>query len=314
MILSVSRRTDIPCYYSDWFYNRIKEGFVYVRNPMNDHQISRISLSPKVVDCIVFWTKNPEKMLARMDELAAYQYYFQFTLTGYGTDMEPNVPHKKNHMIQVFRQLSGKIGADRVVWRYDPIIFSDIYTPAYHLRAFRQLAEALQGYTQKCIISFVDIYARNRTRMDTLHLQEPGSTEFHFFLSEISRIAADHQMELATCAEKADLEAYGIKHNSCIDKDMIEKILDCRIQVDRDKSQRLECGCIESIDIGTYNTCLNGCIYCYANYSDENVRRNCVNYDPASPILFGEIRAEDRVSERNVKSVRIDQISMFELK
>lgn len=314
MILSVSRRTDIPCYYSDWFYNRIKEGFVYVRNPMNDHQISRISLSPKVVDCIVFWTKNPEKMLERMDELAAYQYYFQFTLTGYGTDMEPNVPHKKNHMIQVFRHLSEKIGADRVVWRYDPIIFSDIYTPAYHLRAFRQLAEALQGYTQKCIISFVDIYARNRTRMDTLHLQEPGSTEFHFFLSEISKIAADHQMELATCAEKADLEAYGIKHNSCIDKDMIEKILDCRIQVDRDKSQRLECGCIESIDIGTYNTCLNGCIYCYANYSDENVRRNCVNYDPVSPILFGEIRAEDRVSERNVKSVRIDQISMFELK
>ena len=314
MILSVSRRTDIPCYYSDWFYNRIKEGFVYVRNPMNDHQISRISLSPKVVDCIVFWTKNPEKMLERMDELAAYQYYFQFTLTGYGTDMEPNVPHKKNHMIQVFRQLSEKIGADRVVWRYDPIIFSDIYTPAYHLRAFRQLAEALQGYTQKCIISFVDIYARNRTRMDTLHLQEPGSTEFHFFLSEISRIAADHQMELATCAEKADLEAYGIKRNSCIDKDMIEKILDCRIQVDKDKSQRVECGCIESIDIGTYNTCLNGCIYCYANYSDENVRRNCVNYDPASPILFGEIRAEDRVSERNVKSVRIDQISMFELK
>ena len=230
MILSVSRRTDIPCYYSDWFYNRIKEGFVYVRNPMNDHQISRISLSPKVVDCIVFWTKNPEKMLERMDELAAYQYYFQFTLTGYGTDMEPNVPHKKNHMIQVFRQLSEQIGADRVVWRYDPIIFSDIYTPDYHLRAFRQLAEALQGYTQKCIISFVDIYARNRTRMDTLHLQEPGSTEFHFFLSEISRIAADHQMELATCAEKADLEAYGIKHNSCIDKDMIEKILDAELK------------------------------------------------------------------------------------
>ena len=135
--------------------------------------------------------------------------------------MEPNVPHKKNHMIQVFRQLSEKIGADRVVWRYDPIIFSDIYTPAYHLRAFRQLAEALQGYTQKCIISFVDIYARNRTRMDTLHLQEPGSAEFHFFLSEISKIAADHHMEIATCAEKADLEAYGIKHNSCIDKDML---------------------------------------------------------------------------------------------
>ena len=106
MILSVSRRTDIPNYYSDWFYNRIKEGFLYVRNPMNPHQVSKILLSPELIDCIVFWTKNPEPMFARLHELKNYAYYFQFTLTGYGGDMEPNVPHKKNHMISVFRRLA----------------------------------------------------------------------------------------------------------------------------------------------------------------------------------------------------------------
>ena len=150
MILSVSRRTDIPNYFSEWFFNRIKEGFVYVRNPMNAHQISRIDITPEVVDCIVFWTKNPEPMLDRLDELASYDYYFQFTLTGYGKDMECNVPHKKDRMIPVFHELSKKIGMQKVIWRYDPIIFTKKYTPEYHLKAFEQIAAALKGYTEKC--------------------------------------------------------------------------------------------------------------------------------------------------------------------
>lgn len=136
MILSVSRRTDIPNYYSDWFYNRIKEGFVCVRNPMNPHQISRISLTPEVVDCIVFWTKNPAPMLERLDGLSPYHYYFQFTLTGYGKDVECNLPHKKEIVIPVFQKLSGKIGSKCVIWRYDPILFNEVYTPEYHLNAF----------------------------------------------------------------------------------------------------------------------------------------------------------------------------------
>ena len=115
MILSVSRRTDIPNYYSEWFFNRIKEGFVYVRNPMNIHQVSKIDISPDVVDCIVFWTKNPESMINRLDELAEYKYYFQFTLTGYGKDMESNVPHKKEKMIPIFQDLSKRIGKCQVL-------------------------------------------------------------------------------------------------------------------------------------------------------------------------------------------------------
>lgn len=162
MILSASRRTDIPNYYSDWFLHRIEEGFVYVRNPMNPHQISKINLSPEVVDCIVFWTKNPKPMLDRLAELKAYSYYFQFTLTGYGTDIEAGVPHKKESIIPTFQSLSGKIGKEKVIWRYDPILFTDKYTPEYHLKAFEQIASALHGYTNKCVISFVDTYVKNK--------------------------------------------------------------------------------------------------------------------------------------------------------
>ena len=143
MILSASRRTDIPNYYSEWFFNRIKEGFLYVRNPMNAHQISRIQITPEVVDCIVFWTKNSAPMLQRLDEIKAYQYYFQFTLTGYGNDVEVHLPDKKTGMIPIFQKLSDKIGRQRVIWRYDPIFFSDRYTREYHLKAFRQIAEDL---------------------------------------------------------------------------------------------------------------------------------------------------------------------------
>lgn len=171
MILSVSRRTDIPNYYPEWFFNRIKEGFVYVRNPMNPRQISRIDISPDVVDCIVFWTKNPEPMLERLNELSDYRYYFQFTLTGYGRDIEPGIPHKKEKMIPVFKDLADRIGKQRVIWRYDPIMFTSTYTPEYHLKAFEQIASALNGYTEKCVISFVDFYSKNKRNLEAWRRQ-----------------------------------------------------------------------------------------------------------------------------------------------
>ena len=136
MILSVSRRTDIPNYYSEWFLNRIKEGYLYVRNPFHARQVSKITVSPERVDCIVFWTKNPEPMFSRLDELDAYPYYFQFTLTGYGRDIESHIPHKKKVMIPIFQTLSDRIGREKVIWRYDPILFTDRYSPQYHIRAF----------------------------------------------------------------------------------------------------------------------------------------------------------------------------------
>lgn len=312
MILSVSRRTDIPNYYSEWFFNRIKEGFVYVRNPMNIHQVSKIDISPDVVDCIVFWTKNPESMINRLDELAEYKYYFQFTLTGYGKDMESNVPHKKEKMIPIFQDLSKRIGKQKVVWRYDPIIFTKKYTPEYHLKAFEQIATNLKGYTEKCVISFVDVYAKNKKNMELLDFYEIDKSELLIFAKNISTIATKNGMEMGSCAESIDLDECGIKHNCCIDKDFIENIIGCKLKVAKDKNQRQECGCMESVEIGTYNTCKNGCKYCYANYSEESVAKNCSKYDSTSPILCGIIDENDKITERKVKSLKEQQLSFFD--
>lgn len=305
MILSVSRRTDIPNYYSDWFLNRIKEGCLYVRNPMNAHQVSRTMLTPELVDCIVFWTKNPEPMLDRLDELAPYPFYFQFTLTGYGRDIECNVPHKRERMIPIFQELSRRIGRERVIWRYDPILFTRRYTPEYHLKAFGQIAEALRGYTAKCVISFVDSYAKNQKSMAALHTYTLPERELAAFAGELARMAGDCGMKVGSCAEQIDLSACGIVHNCCIDRELIEQITGYELQAGKDRNQRKECGCIESIEVGTYDTCRNGCLYCYANNGRERIERTCSLYDPCSPILCGQITAEDKVTERKVKSLRI---------
>ena len=313
MILSVSRRTDIPNYYSEWFFNRLKDGFLYVRNPMNFHQISEIKISPDVVDCIVFWTKNPLPMMERLDELEAYNYYFQFTLTGYGNDVERNLPNKKTSVIPIFQELSNRIGKEKVVWRYDPIFFSNRYNVQYHLKAFRSIAEALSGYTEKCVISFLDIYPKNKKNMDNLLSYDLSDSELREFAKELSNIAKENHIKIGSCAEKVDLDEYGIIHNSCIDKELIEKIIGCKLKINKDKNQRIECGCVESVEVGTYNTCKNGCVYCYANYSAKSVGSNFQKYDPLSPLLCGHIEKDDKISTRKVVSLKETQISIFDI-
>jgi len=312
VILSVSRRTDIPNYYPEWFCERVREGFVYVRNPMNVHQVSKINISPDVVDCIVFWTKNPEPMMRYLDELDTYNYYFQFTLTGYAKDIERNVPDKKEKMIPIFQKLSTRIGSEKVVWRYDPIIFNKKYTPEYHLKAFEKIASALKGYTTKCVISFVDEYAKNKKNMELLESYELDDDALKEFAKKLSAIAKKNGMVIGSCAENIDLSECGIEHNCCIDKTMIENIIGCRLKVEKDKNQRKECGCVESVEIGTYNTCKNGCLYCYANYSEESVLRNCNKYSYSSPILCGQVSEDDKITERKVKSLRDDQLNLFD--
>lgn len=313
MILSVSRRTDIPNYYSEWFYNRIKEGFLCVRNPMNYHQISEIKITPDLVDCIVFWTKNPLPMIERLDELNKYNYYFQFTLTGYAKDIEMNLPNKKTSMIPIFQELSRKIGKQKVIWRYDPIFFSERYTVDYHLKAFESIAKALNGYTEKCVISFVDIYPKNKKHMNKIAMYDLDEEALKNFAKKLWRIADENHMEIGSCAEKIDLGECGIVHNSCIDKELIEKIIGCRLKAKKDKNQRTECGCIESVEIGAYNTCKNGCVYCYANYSPKSVETNSAKHDPMSPLLCGHIEAEDKINIRKVGSLRESQLSIFDV-
>lgn len=311
MILSVSRRTDIPNYYSGWFLNRLREGFLCVRNPMNPRQVSRIELSPKVIDCIVFWTKNPAPMLERLGELSPYPYYFQFTLTGYGRDVEPGVPHKRENMIPAFWQLSKTIGSNRVVWRYDPILFTSVYTVEYHLEAFSQIAEALRGYTKRCVISFVDRYARNSKGMKRLGAYDLEQPALESFSGQLADVANKNGMTVSSCAEVMDLSHCGIHHSSCIDRQLLEEIIGCPLKVGKDKNQRPECGCVESIEVGTYDTCRNGCLYCYANSSQRQVDRVSQSYDPLSPLLCGQMTEEDKVTERKMVSLRYGQMSFL---
>ena len=313
MILSVSRRTDVPDCYSEWFVNRIKEGFLYVRNPMNAHQVSRISLAPDIVDCIVFWTKNPGNMLDKLEFLKDYMYYFQFTLTGYGKDIEPNLPDKQEVLLDTFKRLSDKIGRERVIWRYDPILLNERYTEEHHLDIFGKLAGSLADYTEKAVISFVDLYARIRHGAESSGIRQMTEEEMMRLGKELARIAARHRLGIEACAEQIDLQGAGIKHGSCIDRTLIERLLGCKLEGEKDKNQRKECGCLESIEVGTYNTCLNGCVYCYAKASDGRVRENRKMYDANSPILCGKILPEDRITERKVRSLKEPQISLSEI-
>lgn len=312
MILSVSRRTDVPNYYSDWFINRLKEGFLYVRNPMNIHQISRINLSPEVVDCIVFWTKNPANMLGKLEYLQDYAYYFQFTLTGYGRDMEPNLPEKRKELIPAFQKLSEKIGKEKVIWRYDPILLSDKYTADYHLKAFEEIAGNLAGYTEKAVISFVDLYEKTWRNTRGLGIRLATEKEMMGLAAEMVQIASKYNLEIESCAEQRDFQKVGIQQGSCIDKKLIERIVGCRLTGQKDKNQRKECRCFESVEVGAYNTCLNGCRYCYANFSDEKVKENIKLYSQDAPLLCGNIGPDDKITDRKMKSLKNIQISFFE--
>ena len=311
MILSVSRRTDIPAFYAEWFFQRIREGFLYVRNPMNPRQVSRIGLSPEVVDCIIFWSKNPAPMLERLDELREYPFYFQFTLTGYGRDIEPGLPDKRKEVIGTFQKLSEKVGKERVVWRYDPILVNGRYTIEYHLKAFEEIAGCLKGYTEKVVISFVDFYAKTLRNTKDLYIKSLSREEMKEIAEEMAQIAKSCGLVIETCAEQINLQDVGIRHGSCIDKKQIEKIAGCSLSVEKDKNQREACGCCESIDVGAYNTCRNGCRYCYANYHEEQVRKCIACYDVNSPLLCGRIEPKERVTDREVRSFRNPQLSIF---
>lgn len=308
MIISASRRTDIPAFYSEWFERRVQEGFLYVRNPMNAYQVSEVSLAPDVVDCIVFWTKNPIPLMGRLDSFAAFPYYFQFTLTGYGRDVEPNVPDKKGSLIPAFKQLSEQIGPERVIWRYDPIAFTPKYTAEYHLHAIGEIARMLEGGTEKCVISFVDGYAYNRRALAEMGSEDVRGDQLLEFCKRLAETVHGHNMAVATCAEKVDLDAAGIEHNACVDARLIERITGKALRVSKDKSQRQECGCFASIDVGSYNTCGAGCRYCYARRSEKATEKNLRMYDPGSPLLCDELRADDVIRPREMRSLFVRNV------
>ncbi|MBN7576227.1 hypothetical protein C1H57_17350 [Clostridium sp. 2-1] len=303
MIVSVSRRTDIPAFYSEWFFYRLKEGYVYVLNPMNLNQVSKVELTPETVDCFVFWTKNAKPMLNRLEELRDYKYYFQYTITGYKSEVEKGVLNKKE-IIETFKELSKKIGKERVILRYDPIFFSEEYTVSYHCKAFKKLCVQLEGYTEKCVISFIDLYKKTERNTQNLNILATTIESINNISREFSKIAQEHNIVVETCSEAYDLTEFGIKKGKCIDDSVISRIMGYEVNVKKDDTQREVCGCVKSIDIGQYNTCMHHCLYCYANFNYNQVEDNFKLHDKNYPLLIGKVRENAKITVRPMKSVK----------
>lgn len=286
MIVSASRRTDIPAFYHEWFFNRLAAGFAFARNPMNPAQTRRVELTPEEVDCFVFWSKNPTEFMRHLERLREYKYYFQFTLTPYGSDFEPGLP-PKSELISTFKALAAQVGAEKVVWRYDPIIFTAIHDLRYHVERFEWLCSQLTGFTERCVISFYDHYNFITRNLNGIQILPADSATIRQIAENFARIAGAHRLILETCAEKENLAEFGIAHGRCIDDRLISRICGRDLQLKRDRGQRPLCGCVKSVDIGAYSTCRYGCRYCYAARHRLSPSEIKERHDPTAPFLAG---------------------------
>lgn len=294
MIINTGNRTDIPAYYSEWFYQRVEEGFVLTRNPYYPQQVTKYVLSPEVVDCIAFCTKNPQPMLKRLHELEAFHQFWMVTITPYGRDIEPFVPEKERVM-DSFCALSERTGIKGMSWRYDPIFITEKYPLGYHIRTFEMMVKRLQGYTDNCIISFIDLY--EKTKRNFPGVREVTRSDRETIGREFTAIGRRHGIRIKTCCEGADLAKYGVDISGCMTKSVVERAVGCELDIPRLSPAREGCDCLLGNDIGMYNTCGHGCLYCYANYDRETVVQNMKRHDPKSPFLIGGLMDGDVVKE-----------------
>ncbi len=299
MIINTGQRTDIPAFYSDWFANRLKDGYVCVRNPYNPKQVSRYRLDPSVVDVIGFCTKNPAPMFKYMDLLKEYGQYWFVTLTSYGRDIEPNVPDK-HKLIEDFKKLSDVVGVNSIGWRYDPIFISDRYTEEYHIKAFSQIAEALDGYTKTVVISFIDFYPKVRKNFP--EVKEVAKDQRLRMGKKIIEIAIANGMTVKPCAEGDELAQFGADCGGCMTIADYEKAIGQKLIVPKKKGARAECSCYLTCDIGAYNTCKHLCRYCYANAESETVLKLSSLHNPTSPFLIGNYQPDDLINDVPQKS------------
>jgi len=298
MIISASRRTDIPAFYSPWLMNRVRAGYFYRVNPFNSRQVSGFSLRPEHVDAFCFWSKNPRPLLEHLDELdrSGYRYFFQFTLNGYDHHFEPYLPPLAER-IETFRELSKRVGPHRVAWRYDPVVLTSVTPVAWHLAQIERLAAALCGSTGRLVFSAYDRYGRGQGRLHAL-LQRVGirlydlraeehAAEFSLLTEGIRAIADRYGLRACTCNEEWDLSELGIDRGACIDGRLIRELCGREVSLAKDKNQRNACNCVASVDMGMYNSCRFGCSYCYATPRPSQVAGNLVRHDPQSPALLG---------------------------
>ncbi len=292
VIISASRRTDIPAFYAGWLINRLRAGYCAVPNPFNPNQVSRISLEPEDVDVIVFWTRNPRPLMRHLAELdeRGYRYYFQYTILDNPRPIDPHAPIAETSL-NTFQELAKRIGPERVIWRYDPIVFSQVTGPEFHQHTYRRIAQALRGYTRRSVISLLDVYHKAEKRLRALakqgvELVDCDGETLGDLMRALAQTAAENDMEIVSCAEPIDLQSYGIRPGKCVDDEYIAHVFGLEVAHAKDPSQREACGCVVSRDIGMYESCLFGCQYCYATSSFQRARVNYAGHDPNSPSLL----------------------------
>lgn len=300
MILNTGARTDTVQFYSEWLLKRFKEGFVYTRNPLFPNKVTRYELSPDKIDLVLFCSKNYKPILPRLHEITdRYRTYFHYTITAYGKDVEPLVP-SVDESIETLIALSKKVGKQRVAWRYDPVLLTDKYTVEVHARTFKYIAERLAPYIDRCIFSFVEMYKKLATNMPEII---PLTDRDKNTIAEIlGGIANKYGIYIQTCGTNGDYSQFGIHSSGCATLEILGAANGCEFKDLKHKGLREGCHCIESRDIGAYDTCLNGCKYCYANKSPQKTRDNYKHHNVNSPLLLGELLPTDEIIRGNQRS------------
>ena len=293
MILFASGRTDIPAFYSNWFINRVKVGFVDVRNPFNQKLVSRIYFSD--VDLIMFCSKNPLPMINKLDILKV-PVLFHVTITPYSKDVEPNIPDKRL-IIEGVKKLSLVLGIDNVVVRYDPIFLSDKYNVDYHIKAFDKLCKNLNGYVNKIIVSFMDEYKNVRSNKNILKYRAFTREDYKKIGEAFSKSAHDNGMSVQTCFEDEDLTQYGFVKGECLSHELAYILTGKKFKSSNVRKEK-KCECVQMVDIGDYNSCMHMCKYCYANYDEKAVSSNFERHDDNSSLLIGSIQRDDVIKVR----------------
>ena len=293
MILNVSGRTDIVAFYTPWFIKRLKEGFVDVRNPFNESQVSRIYFED--VDMFVFCTKNPRPIIPYLKDIKK-PILFHVTLTGYHKDIEVNVKDKKE-IINDIKEISKILGKNNVYVRYDPIFLNDKYTVDYHIKAIKKLVEELDGFVEKIIISFIDDYKNVRKNEHTLNYREFKECDYKILGESISKVCHEHNIRVHTCFEKRNLVEYGFDEEVCLSHELAYMLTGKKYPNWKARREGL-CNCVNIVDIGVFNTCPHFCKYCYANFKEEEVLKNRKFHDVNSTMLIGKLKDTDKITVR----------------
>ena len=295
MIINTGARTDTAQWYAPWLLRRFEEVFVFVRNPLFPHKVSRYELDPAVVDCVEFCSKDYAPLLPGLSQITSrFNTHFHYTITAYGRDIEPLVP-SIDDSVQTLYDLERIVGARRICWRYDPVLLTETYTIGRHLDTFASLCERLAGHVDRCIFSFVERYQKLEQNFPELSFPTPAERDA--LAAGLGRIAAEHGIPIQTCGNNGLWPQYGIGCSGCTTLAMLGASNGIEFRDLRHKGQRAGCGCFESRDIGAYDSCPNGCRYCYANRSPERARENWrSHHDPESPLLLGHLTDGDEVS------------------